>query len=98
MLEKEDLGNGRVRVTFRVSRHIWADHIALVGEFNDWDRRRHLMQQSSNDPDWHIALELEAGRCYRFRYLVDDANWLNDDHADRYDPNPYGEVDSVVCV
>jgi hypothetical protein len=41
MLEKETLDNGMVRVTFRVSYEIWADRIALVGEFNDWDALLH---------------------------------------------------------
>jgi len=39
MLEKESLEDGYVRVTFRVSHYIWADSIALVGEFNDWDAK-----------------------------------------------------------
>jgi len=60
MLEKEPLGNGLVRVTFRVSNHLVADHIALVGEFNGWAQYRHLLQQTHDD-DWHITLDLERG-------------------------------------
>ncbi|NOZ29523.1 MAG: hypothetical protein GXP39_15920 [Chloroflexi bacterium] len=72
MLEKKDLGNGMVRVTFRLSQHIWADHIALAGEFNDWSTHSHLLEQTRDDEDWHISIDLPAGRTYRFRYIVDD--------------------------
>jgi len=62
MLKKEILNGGLVRVTFRVSHEIWADRIALVGEFNDWDAHLHLIRQTRADGEWHISLELEAGR------------------------------------
>ena len=98
MLEKEDVGNGTVRVTFRISKHLWADCIALVGEFNNWDSHSHPMEQTYLDTDWHVTLELEAGRDYRFRYLVDGEQWIDDDHADNYELNPRGDVNSIVCV
>jgi 1,4-alpha-glucan branching enzyme len=87
VLEKETVGNGTLRVTFRISKHLWADRIALVGEFNNWDPHSHPMEQTCLDTDWHIALEFEAGRDYRFHYLVDDQTWMDDDHADGCEPN-----------
>ena len=98
MLEKESLRNGYVRITFRVSRYIWADSIALVGDFNDWDAHSHLLHQTCGDDDWHISLVLECRRAYRFRYLVNGEEWMDDDHADDYEPNPYGGFDSVVLT
>ena len=44
------------------------------------------------------TLELENGRDYRFRYLVDENHWMNDWNADKYVQNPYGGDDSVVSV
>jgi len=96
MLEKEPLGNGHVRITFRVSHQIWADEITLVGEFNDWETGSHPLQQTRDDREWHISLVLETNRAYRFRYLVNGAEWMDDDHADGYEPNPFGGFDSVV--
>lgn len=98
MLEKESLGDSSLRITFRVSHHIWADCIALVGEFNNWDVHSHLMCQTRDDGEWHISLVLPAGRSYRFRYLVDGKEWMDDDHADGYEPNPFGGFDSVVST
>ena len=96
MMKKETLNSGMVRVTFRVSHEIWADRIALVGEFNDWDAHLHLLRQTRADGEWHISLELEAGRSYCFRYLVNGKEWMDDDRADSYRPNAYGGFDSVV--
>jgi 1,4-alpha-glucan branching enzyme len=98
MFEKESLDNGHVRITFRVSHYIWADSITLVGEFNDWDVRSHPLQRTRDDGEWHISLVLEANRSYRFRYLVDGKEWMDDDHADGYEANPFGGFDSVVST
>jgi CHAD domain-containing protein len=42
------------------------------------------------------TVQLEAGRVYRFRYLLDGHRWENDWAADRYVPNVYGSDDSIV--
>ena len=98
MLEKKVLENGMVRVTFHLSEQIWADHIALVGEFNNWDRHSHELHQTHHDHSWHISLDLESNRSYRFRYLVDGEEWMDDDHADGYEANPFEGFDSVVST
>ena len=98
MLEKESLGNGHVRVSFRVSHYIWADSIALVGEFNGWNTSSHPLSRTHDDGEWHISLVLNSNRSYRFRYLVDGREWMDDDHADGYVPNPFGGYDSVVST
>ena len=98
MLKKEKLSNGKIKVTFRISECVWADHINLVGEFNNWDTQSHPLKQSSGDACWHISIDLEAHRAYRFRYLVDGKSWMNDDHADRYEGNAFGTSDSIVLI
>ena len=45
---------------------------------------------------WTVAVELQVGRSYRFRYLVDGQQWLNEWHADGWVDNSYGSADSVV--
>jgi 1,4-alpha-glucan branching enzyme len=96
MLEKKVLDDGKVQVTFRISKHIWADHIALVGEFNNWDTTSHCLHQTNDDEHWHITVELDTGRAYRFRYMLDGKEWMDDDGADGCEANPYGGFDSVV--
>ena len=96
MLENEVLKNGMVHVTFHISEHIWAECIALLDEFNAWDAHAHMLCQSHVDHSWHISVDLEPNRSYRFRYLLDGAEWMDDDHADGYEPNSFGGFDSVV--
>jgi hypothetical protein len=71
---------GHVRVTFEIPASAWADHIYLVGDFNDWDRRSLPLQRARNGI-WRIILDLPAHRRYEFRYLMDD-RWCSDIHAD----------------
>jgi 1,4-alpha-glucan branching enzyme len=97
MIEKKPAKKkGRVLVTFELPSNTWAERVNLVGEFNDWDTTATPMARSRGDANWKVTLELEAGRRYRFRYLVDGKSWLNEWQADGYAENPYGSDDSVV--
>jgi 1,4-alpha-glucan branching enzyme len=97
MIKKEPVSKtGQVRVTFELPSTMWAERINLVGEFNDWDTTATPMTHNRTDANWKVTLFLEPGRRYRFRYLVDGKEWLNDWHADDHVDNPYGSYDSVV--
>ena len=43
-----------------------------------------------------MTVDLNAGRAYRFRYLLDGKRWYNDWAADAYVRNDFGGDDSVV--
>ncbi|MBI2487256.1 MAG: isoamylase early set domain-containing protein [Deltaproteobacteria bacterium] len=87
------------RVTFRLSKELApeAKDVVIVGEFNKWNNEANLMKRLK-DGDFTVTLELETGREYRFKYLIDGHRWENDQHADRYEQNIYGTDDSVVVV
>ncbi|ACL24567.1 isoamylase early set domain-containing protein [Chloroflexus aggregans] len=85
---------GKVRVTFSLPAALWADTIYLVGDFNGWNR--HATPLRATEHGWMVTLDLEAGRTYQYRYLVNDNEWHNDWNADGYVPNPYGGDNSVV--
>jgi 1,4-alpha-glucan branching enzyme len=87
---------GLVRVTFELSSTLWAERVNLVGEFNDWDTTATPMTRTRSDANWKARVELEEGKRYRFRYLVDGKEWLNDWHADDHVENPFGSYDSIV--
>jgi 1,4-alpha-glucan branching enzyme len=97
MITKEPVTrSGLARVTFELPSTMWAERVNLVGEFNDWDTTATPMTHSRSDANWKVTLELKAGRRYRFRYLVDGKEWLNDWRADDHVENPYGSYDSVI--
>jgi 1,4-alpha-glucan branching enzyme len=88
--------NGQVRVIFRLPSTTCADRISVVGEFNDWDTTATPMKHLRSDAEWTASVVLQAGQRYRFRYLLDGREWLNDWYADDHEDNAYGSRDSVV--
>ena len=99
-LEKKYLKQGSAcKVTFVLPKAAAPDagSVCILGEFNNWsaDASPLVMREEG---DFAITLELEAGRAYRFRYVIDGWKFENDWFADRYEPNPYGGEDSVVDV
>lgn len=87
------------KVTFRLSPEMAAaaEIVHLVGEFNDWDPEATPMERLKSG-DFKVTLDLESGREYQFRYLIEDGIWQNDDAADRYAPSGFGTDNSVVVV
>jgi hypothetical protein len=99
-LEKKYLKQGSVcSVTFVLPRDAAPDaaSVCVLGEFNNWSPDAHPLARRE-EGDFVITLDLEAGRSYRFRYVIDGWKYENDWFADRYEPNPYGGEDSVVDV
>lgn len=85
------------RVTFTAPQLNHADSVHVVGDFNDWDKSANPLQKRK-DGRFSGTISLDAGREYRFKYLVGEDQWINDDAADKYIPNDYGGDDSVVEV
>ena len=59
------------------------------------------MSASPDGPvgEFKVALDLEAGRDYSFRYLIEGREWENDWAADRYVPSGIeGAENSVVTA
>ena len=79
-------------VTFRLQPDE-ADSVALVIESNGWNPIP--MEQLKSGP-FKTTLRLPLDREVQFRYLVDGGTWQNDDAADAYVQNEYGEANSVV--
>lgn len=99
-LEKKYRKQGSVcSVTFVLPQAAAADagSVCILGEFNNWSVDAHPLVRRE-EGDFVITLELESGRAYRFRYVIDGWKFENDWFADRYEPNPYGGEDSVVDV
>jgi len=88
---------GAVKVTFELPSDVNAQQAAVVGEFNNWDPTATPMKRKK-DGAFSVALNLESGKQYRFRYYLDGRRWENDPHADALTPNIFGTQDSVVAV
>ena len=87
--------DGRVRVAFTMPAIEGCECLHLVGDFNAWNEVAHPMQHNE-DGTWALALELEPGREYQYRYRTAGGAWHNDPAADAYVANPHGSDNSIV--
>ncbi len=88
------------KVTFQVDGEEYksARIVNLVGEFNEWNKYATPMKKKK-DHSFTVTVELEPGKDYQFRYLVNHDEWENDMNADKYIPSGFGNCDnSVVTV
>jgi len=88
------------KVTFELPRKAApaAESVGLAGDFNGWDPQVTPLTRKKSG-DFNVTLELESGREYQFRYVIDGQTWENDWQADRYAPSEIpGVENSVVAV
>lgn len=87
------------KVTFRLPKIAAADakNVTIVGDFNSWNIYASPMKRLKSG-DFTVTLQLEPGKEYQFRYLIDDNRWENDWNADKYVKGPFGSDNSVVYV
>jgi 1,4-alpha-glucan branching enzyme len=98
MLKKSYSTTGRsCRVTFYLPKEVIAERVALCGEFNNWNPDVHPMRKKK-DGTYYVSLNLDAGRSYRYRFLIDGERWENDWTAEEYRSNEFGGDDSVITI
>lgn len=85
------------KVTFTVPKALAnsAQKIHLVGEFNQWNITKTPLKKTSRGY-FSTTIDLDKGKEYQFRYLIDDNNWINDPRADRYVYNDYANCENSV--
>ncbi len=71
--------------------------ILLLGDFNNWQMGESPFKKSKTGV-WSVSLDLESGREYQFRYLVDGTRWENDPEADGFIASGLGSENSVLAV
>lgn len=86
---------GRATVTFTLDPRVSASRAEILGDWNSWTPDCDVMERDE-EGGFSLTVQLEAGRNYRFRYLLDGERWENDWAADSYVPNDFGGDDSVV--
>ena len=87
------------KVTFRVPAEIGntANSAHVVGEFNGWSFLATPMKRLKSGA-FTTTLDLEQGREYQFRYLLDEKIWENDIEADKFVTTPFGDSENSVIV
>ena len=76
-----------------------ASRVALLGDFNDWDEGKSLMQRVGKVQEgvWEITIPLAPGR-YHYTFVVDGTTWVADSLAPRTLEDDFGRPNSVITV
>lgn len=86
------------KVTFKIGKKIGknAETAHLVGDFNHWELSDPM--KKNKDGSFTITKDLESGKEYQFRYLLDQQNWHNEKQADKQVISPYGDSENSVIL
>ena len=75
-----------------------AKQVALVGDFNDWDREKTPLKPVQNgNGTWSVDVHLPPG-VYSYAFLVDGKEWKADPRAPRSVGDDFGRPSSVITV
>ena len=72
-----------------------AKAVQIAGDFNGWQPGKTSMRKAE-DGAWQARIPLAKGT-YHYRLVV-DGKWQHDPHNNSTEPNPYGELNSVIKV
>jgi 1,4-alpha-glucan branching enzyme len=101
MIKKQFLKSKPVcKVTFTFPKEMaeGAKEVAVLGEFNGWKPENAVAMKKLKNGSFKTTLELESGKEYEFRYLINGEKWENDDAADKYISTSFGTENSVVVA
>lgn len=87
------------KVTFKIPQEVGnsAKTAKVVGEFNNWSFTANPMKRLKSGA-FTTTIDLEKGREYQFRYLLDKNKWENETEADKFVPSPYGDSENSVVI
>ena len=74
------------KVTFTLSSDAVAEATSglLLGEFNNWDYNNGISLKKQKNGSMKATANLDAGKTYQYRYLLNDGRWVNDQNAEQF--------------
>lgn len=87
------------KVTFILGNDVAnaASKVNLAGDFNNWDIESIPMRKVKTG-EFSVSVDLEKGKEYQFKYLIDGKAWMTETEADKQVPNVFQSENSVVVV
>jgi hypothetical protein len=88
------------KVTFTLSAEVAGEATSglLLGEFNNWNYNDGISLKKQKDGSMTATANLESGKRYEYRYLLNDGRWVNDHSADHYVHISGLQVDNCVIT
>ncbi len=74
-----------------------ADKVQILGDFNKWKTSTKGMNKLKSG-DFSQTLELESGKEYQFRYLINGEIWVNEPEADGMASNEFNSENSIIST
>jgi diguanylate cyclase (GGDEF)-like protein len=71
--------------------------VAVVGDFNNWDRKKGIMQYLPEENRWCKKMLIKPGT-YRYKFLIDSNIWVVDKNAKYFAYDGFGGQCSVLVV
>ena len=89
------------KVKFLLPAHIVgeATQAKLIGEFNQWNTEEALAFSRTENGNIECVLELQPGKTYQYKYLLNDGRWVTDE-ANKTWVEVYGGVveNSIISI
>jgi 1,4-alpha-glucan branching enzyme len=82
------------RITFKLTAPE-AQKVSLMGEFNNWDPKTHVMKKDRKGV-WSTTILIAPGR-YEYKFFV-DGEWWNDPHNDQTVLNAFGSINNFLTM
>lgn len=76
-----------------------ATEVTILGDFNNWTPDDKYKLEKQKDGSYKTSVALEEGQTYQYRFLLSDGRWVNDYHAQNYQPvYEFSVENSVITV
>ncbi len=75
-----------------------ASEAVVLGDFNNWTPGHEFELKRQEDGSFKTTVELEGGRTYQYRFLLNNGTWQNDYNAEEYQPVSGLYIDNSVIT
>jgi hypothetical protein len=73
-----------------------AETVEILGLNSDWENA--VLMSKKKDGSFAAEVNLPKDSTHQFKYFVNQVEWLNDETADSFEPNEYGNTNSVIAI
>ncbi len=87
------------KITFTLAAQVIdnATSALLLGDFNNWDLNSGSVMTLQKDGSLKATINLEFGKTYQYRYLLNTGTWINDENAAEFVPT-YQIQNCVITI
>jgi hypothetical protein len=73
-----------------------AETVEILGLNSDWENA--IVMSKKKDGTFSAEVNLQKDTTHQFKYLINQGDWINDESADSFEPNTFGNTNSVLAI